>query len=120
METSASDYLLLPGLLTFFGALVYGLTLDGGLRNLRLPPSRWVGIGLVALAVFIGLKPAWQMATDVVYRSMVAGLGKKITIAHWAGFLLPFIALLVCLGFEFASRGRVARLRMTSAPEAAA
>lgn len=106
---SATDILLLPLLLTFFGALVFGLTVDAGLKKGRLAPSRYVGIALIALALMAGFKDAW-MLVDGFNRSALAAVGKKVLYAHYLAGLVPFIALLICIVIDAVSRRRISKL----------
>lgn len=103
---SITDLLLLPLLLTFFGALIYGLSVDNGLKRGKLAPSRWVGVGLVVLGLLAGFRDFWAL-TDSFNRSAYQAVGKRVYIAHYLAGLLPLIALLVCLGVDFWARGRL-------------
>ena len=105
---SATDLLLLPVLLTFFGALVYGLTLNSGLAKGRLPGSRWVGVGIVVLALLAGFPDTWKM-TDAFTRDATFTLGKKVYFGHYLAGLIPLVSLLACLAFEFSARRRLKR-----------
>lgn len=103
---SPTDLLLLPLLLTFFGALVYGLMIDGGIKRHKLAASRWIGIALIALGLCSGFGSTWQM-TDSFTRQALGAIGKKAVVCHYLAGLLPLIVLLVCLGIDFWARKRV-------------
>jgi hypothetical protein len=108
-EPSPTDLLILPLLLTFFGALVYGLVIDGNLKRRKLTPSRWVGVALIALALVSGFPATWEL-TDSFKRTSYGDIGKKMLFAHYGAGLIPLIALLVCLGVDLWSRRRLAHL----------
>jgi hypothetical protein len=106
METSASDIILLPLLLTLFGALVYGLSANAGLKKGKLPASRWVGVVLIVLAMAAGRSYTFGMF-DEFTRIATTALGKRMVLASYAAFGIPFLAFLVVLVLDLVYRKRL-------------
>jgi predicted ABC-type exoprotein transport system permease subunit len=96
---TVSDLLLLPGLLTFFGALLYGLAWLNWRSNAVLPNYRWVAVILALLALFIGVKTMLTMS-DPFYRTAIAPEGRKIVFSHYLAPALPVLLLLTIAVME--------------------
>src|SRR5690349_18679862 len=96
-----SSVLLLPGILAFFGAFVYGVAFGNGAREHSLPRYRWVGVGLLALALIFGFLTVWKLfepGLGAFYRAQLTG--KKVLAAHYASLVLPLMLLLGAFGLE--------------------
>ena len=97
-----TSLLLLPGILAFFGLFVYGVGFGNGVRDHALPKYRWVGVGLLAVALFLGAKTIWLMyepSLGPFYRAQL--VGKKIVAAHYIAMAMPLLLLALVGAMEF-------------------
>ena len=103
------DIALLPGLAIFFGGLIYGL----GIRTELLggsAPWKWAALLVLAFGAWVGLGPFLLFVgggfESEAYRGMMEIRGRKMLVAHWAGFLGPVVCILGMIGYEFRRRIR--------------
>ena len=93
-SVTTTDVLLLPGILLFFGVFVYGAAFGNGMRQDALPGYRWAGVGLLALAAFLGALTVWKLfepGIGAFYRAALQG--RKVVAAHYVSLVLPILLL---------------------------
>lgn len=108
-SVTLSSVLLLPLILVFFGAFVYGVAFSNGIRDHTLPRYRWVGVGLLALAAVLGAMTVWKLfepGNGAFYRAFI-GNQRKLVAAHYASLILP----LLLVGGVFAAEAWFKRYR---------
>ncbi|MFZ4508102.1 MAG: hypothetical protein ACOYON_10455 [Fimbriimonas sp.] len=95
------DVLLLPGVLVFIGALIW---IGTWLGDREFPsPNKWRWTALVPLgfAFYLGCQLMWAMHnpdTGFFYRESMrqgARISRRLVLAHYAGFAIPLVALIV-------------------------
>lgn len=105
-DVTWTDVLMLPLLAVIFGMFVYVV---GYRKELAGDKGvwRWLGVALFVLGCYVGWSYFYNMfggsADALLYRAQIEGGGpnKKLRIAHYAAFLLPFASLLVALFLEW-------------------
>ncbi len=98
---SASDVLLLPLTILFFGVVVYALAYGKGISARTMPRFRWIGVGLMTLALFLGFQTFWG-TMDPVYRASLPG--KRVIYSHYLVFGAPLFCVLTVGVLEFIYR----------------
>ncbi len=98
---SASDILLFPAILMFFGAFVYGVAYFNGMRDHVLPRFRWVGAALLVLAAFIGARFVYKLYEPGIGPFYQAQLqSRKVVAAHYASLVLPLLLIVAAIVME--------------------
>jgi len=104
------EVLLVPGLICFFGLVIYALAIVGYSRTGTPSPARFGAYFLMLVAAFFGwrlLSPLLDSQVGVFARAEI--IGKKALYSHYLAFLLPLFLLAACVAYDFWSRrtGRV-------------
>lgn len=106
VPSSWYDPLLLPVLLTIVGAIVY---LFGRNAEFKMQSKwKWWALAPFLLGLWTGFGPASYLS-DPVYRAAVDEYGKKMLFAHYGAFIVPFVGVLVAVGWHLLDRKLEAR-----------
>ncbi|MEZ0326031.1 MAG: hypothetical protein ACAH95_08990 [Fimbriimonas sp.] len=99
------DLLIVPGLAVFFGLLIRFL---GWNREKMGKPSTtwsWFAIAVLALGAFVGFKAMWNLFDPdlaAFYRATI--WQRRVLVSHYLAFGLPFIALLIVIGWNMTEK----------------
>jgi len=100
-STAWYSTMLLPLVILLFGAIFYLGGRYNDNRTLKQTPTRWIGLGLVLISLWLGLN-RFMWTFDLMYGEILRkSAGKKFLWAHYVSFLLPLIGLLIILGLQF-------------------
>ncbi len=101
-----TDILLIPALLTVLGMFLYGEAFARAYSKGSLPGYRWVGAGLVGLAVLKGLWNVWLVndpTNSGFYRATL--MGSRVVNAHYVSLIGPLVIVGIIFGLEHWFRG---------------
>jgi hypothetical protein len=93
--------IVMPGIFTAFGLLIWALGMLAE-KSGKAAGWKWFGIALLLAAMFFGF-PRFMAMQDYAYRMSLSSV-RRVPLAHYAGFILPLIAVIGCLGWHFLAR----------------
>lgn len=111
---SLSEVLILPVLLTMIGLIIYWAGVARALSYGEVKKFRWVGIILLMLALFVGVRYLWNMidpSMGAFYRGAISG--RRILYAHYVAPAMPFLSLLGVFILDIYLRKRAAETRQS-------
>ncbi|MEA2552998.1 MAG: hypothetical protein QOJ65_1174 [Fimbriimonadaceae bacterium] len=88
--------IVMPGILTFFGVLVWWMAMMAD-RKGKPAPWKWIGLILIALAIGFGYGP-FADYQDYTYR-MGLPPNRRVVVVHYGALVLPVVALIGCVGW---------------------
>lgn len=93
--------IIMPGILSFFGVLIYLLGWSAEQKG-RSAPWKWIGALLFIGGIFFGYEP-FMNYQDFTYRAALPS-NKRVAVVHYAALLLPAFCLLVAIAMQFIPR----------------
>lgn len=97
------DPMILPGILTFFGAVIFVFGRLNEVQQNKDGFFKWVGVLLLGLALFLGFeKVVWLR--DPLYSGLASEVGRRLVLAHWAAMAVPLLTLGGCLAWYMLER----------------
>ncbi len=92
VTNSTIDVVLVPGIIFLIGIIFFGFSIGKSIKDGYLTRIRFVGYGLVGLALIMALPYFYDVinpGTGYIYRLSLRG--RYVTIAHWS--LAPTISV---------------------------
>lgn len=92
--------MLLPSIILLFGAIFYLGGRYNDNRTLKTSPTRWIGVVLVAISLWLGLN-RFMWTTDLMYGQLLASAGDKFVWSHYMSLILPVIGVLIIVFLQW-------------------
>jgi hypothetical protein len=99
--------LLAPLFFVVVGAIIWVTGRNAQLKD-NAKPWKWFAALPLFLAMVYGWAPFWRVR-DGFYRAAIEPFGKKMQMAHYAAFLVPFVCVAALAAWEFYDQKRDAQ-----------
>jgi hypothetical protein len=105
---SMTDLLLMPGMLTAFGVMMFALMTYSERNNRRPNKWKWVAYIPLVLAAWMAwnnwLWPMINPSDGFIYRENI--VQRRFIAGHWAAFGIPAASILIIGIVQFIQRGK--------------
>jgi hypothetical protein len=102
-----SSWVSVAGLPIFLTLVAVAIWIAGRTAELKhgAGPYKWAAALPLFIALVLGWSPFMRMR-DFIYRLAIQPFGTKMSVAHYAAFMLPILCIAALVGFEYWDRKR--------------